>query len=69
MIEDEWKNAGQGWQGCSGLLQLMGWKQPGKAIVLRRQIKKDIGVVSKNALTGQALFPFADMGEDVAAYE
>lgn len=69
MAEDEWQNAGQGWQGCSGVLQLMGWKAPRQAIVLRRQIKKDIGVVSKNALTGQTLFQFADMGENVAAYE
>lgn len=69
MSGDEWQNAGQGWQGCSGALQLMGWKQARQAIVLRRRIKKEIGVVSENALTGQAIFQFADMGENVAAYE
>jgi hypothetical protein len=37
--------------------------------VLRRKIKKEIGVIDKNALTGQRVFQFAEMGEEVAAYE
>ena len=69
MTQDEWVNAGQGWQGCSGNLQLMGWKQARQVVVLRRRIKKDVGVVSKNKLTGQAVFQFADMNENIAAYE
>jgi hypothetical protein len=69
MTEDEWHNAGQGWQGCSGELQLMSWKRARGVVLLRRKIKKDIGVVSKEALTGQTLFQFAEMGENISAYE
>jgi hypothetical protein len=69
MVLDEWENAGQGWQGCSGQLQLMGWKESRRVIILRRKIKKEVGLIDKNALTGQRVFQFADMGKDIAAYE
>lgn len=69
MVSGEWGNAGQGWQGCSGELQLMGWEESRRVIVLRRKIKKDMGIVDKNALTGQASFQFADMGKNMDAYE
>lgn len=69
MIDGEWENAGQGWQGSSGQLQLMGWEKPRHVVILRRKIKKEIGVIDKKALSGQTLFQFADMGKDIEAYE
>ena len=69
MVSGEWENAGQGWQGSSGKLQLMGWEKPRRVIILRRKIKKEVGVVNKKALSGQKLFQFADMGDDIDAYE
>ncbi len=69
MIEGEWENAGQGWQGSSGNLQLMGWKQSRRVIAFRRKIKKEVGIIDKNALSGQVEFQFAEMGENVDAYE
>ena len=69
MVLGEWGNAGQGWQGSSGELQLMGWKEARRVIVLRRKIKKEIGIVDKKALSGQMTIQFADMGEDIDAYE
>jgi Transposase DDE domain group 1 len=69
MVSGEWENAGQGWQGSSGQLQLMGWGKARRVIILRRKIKKEVGVINKNALSGQTVFQFADMGEDINAYE
>lgn len=69
MVEDNWENAGQGWEACCGEVKLMGWMQSRKVIVMRRKIKKEIGVVSKNSLTGQTSFQFAGIGEDIDAYE
>lgn len=47
----------------------MGWEKTRRVIVLRRRIKQEVGVVNKNALSGQTTFQFADMGDDVNAYE
>lgn len=69
MVCDEWENAGQGWQGSSGQLQLMGWGKSRRVIILRRKIKKEVGIINKKALGGQTVFQFADMGEDINAYE
>lgn len=69
MVDSEWINAGQGWQGVEGMLELMGWKNERRVILLRRKIKKDVGVLHQNTLTGQAVFQFADMGENIKAYE
>lgn len=69
MVSGEWENAGQGWQGSSGALQLQGWKETRRVIVLRRRIKKEVGVVHKKALDGQLTIQFADMGENIEAYE
>lgn len=69
MMEGEWENAGQGWQGTSGELKLMGWDEVRRVIILRRKIKKEVGVVSKNTLSGQSTFQFADRGDKIEAYE
>lgn len=70
MILGEWENAGQGWQGSSGQLKLMGWKKSRRVIVFRRKIKKDVGIVIDKKVLGQQMeFQFADMGEDIIAYE
>jgi hypothetical protein len=69
MVADEWENAGQGWEGSSGQLKLMGWKDPRRIVVFRRKIKKDVGVLNKKSLSGQLEFHFADMGKEIDAYE
>jgi hypothetical protein len=69
MVSGEWENAGQGWQGTSGEIQLMGWETSRRVVVLRRKIKKEVGVINKKALSGQQFFQFADMGDDIDAYE
>jgi len=69
MSDGIWENAGQGWQGTQGQIQLMGWSCPRDATILRRRVTKSIGIVNKNALSGQTVFQFADVGEDINAYE
>lgn len=69
MVEDDWENANQGWQGVSGELQLMGWSMPRRVVILRRRIGKDVGVIEEIPLIGQAEFQFADMGKEIKAYE
>lgn len=69
MLEGGWENAGQGWQGISGDIQLMGWAKSRRVVILRRKLKKEIGILNKNALIGQTEFQFAEMGEDINAYE
>ena len=41
MLEGDWSYAGQGWEGSSGEIKLMGWKDARRGIVLRRSLKKD----------------------------
>lgn len=69
MVSGDWENAGQGWQGTDGELQLMGWDKSRRIVVLRRKINKDVGVVDKKALTSQLSFQFAKVSEDIEAYE
>jgi len=69
MVGSDWVTAGQGWEGTEGFLKLMGWEEERRVVVLRRKIKKEVGVLQKNALSGQAEFHFAEMGEDMQVYE
>lgn len=38
----DWADLGQGWQGREDTLMLMGWSQPRRVIVMRRQIRGDL---------------------------
>lgn len=69
MIDGEWENAGQGWHGAAGEIQLSTWKSARKSVVLRRKLSKDVGIIEKNTLSGQRVFQFADMGEKFDTYE
>lgn len=69
MAMGDWEHAGQGWQGALGQLQLMGWATARRVIVLRRKLKREVGVIAKNRLSGQAVLQFAEIGEAVEAYE
>jgi len=69
MLDGEWVNAGQGWQGVEGFIQLMGWKKERRIIILRRKIKKEIGVINQGTLPSQREFNFVNVGEKFEAYE
>jgi len=40
---DQWVDAGQQWQGLDSELQLSGWSQARRVIVLRRPLRKEVG--------------------------
>lgn len=68
MVSDEWEHAGQGWQGIEGNIKLDGWKHSRRVVLLRRKIKKEIGVLNKkNSL--QLEFQFANIEDKFEAYE
>jgi len=38
--QGQWQEAGQGWEGREGVLQLQGWSRSRRVIVLRRKLKQ-----------------------------
>ncbi|MCD6027763.1 MAG: transposase family protein [Solimicrobium sp.] len=78
---DAWCNVGQGWQAREDQLQLMGWSQSRRVIVLRRQIKGELLVETKSRGRGkksqlhtgnkvtQHCLAFIDHNETVKLYE
>jgi hypothetical protein len=70
MINNLWENAGQGWEGQESLLQLMGWSKYRRVIVMRRQVKKDIGVLTYSETDSKQLeFSFGDIDDKKRVYE
>jgi Transposase DDE domain group 1 len=63
-----WHNAGQGWQGKTGSLRLMGWSRSRRAIVLRRRLKGSV-VAGVPGDSNQLRLSFAETGEDTALWE
>ena len=69
-LTEDWIHAGQGWQGIEGSIKLAGWLQARKIILLRRKIKKEIGIVNNTLpAPAQLEFAFANIGEKFEAYE
>ena len=56
--ESGWSDAGQGWEGKNGTLQLAGWEQSRRVVVLRRPIKGEIGLASD--ANGQQMLGFIE---------
>ncbi|MFO1204873.1 MAG: transposase [Burkholderiales bacterium] len=38
----QWRDAGQGWQGQEGMIQLMGWSRARRIVILRRPLQGDV---------------------------
>jgi hypothetical protein len=53
--EDEWEWAGSGWRAREARLQLQGWSQARRVVVLRRRVREasDLGVAAEDEATGQ----------------
>jgi Transposase DDE domain group 1 len=63
-----WRNAGQGWEGKTETLRLMGWSRSRRVIVLRRRLKGSV-VASARDNQNQLRLGFAEIGEDTALWE
>ncbi|MGZ3732960.1 MAG: hypothetical protein ACXU9U_04415 [Parachlamydiaceae bacterium] len=65
--EKLWVNAGQGWEGTKGKLQLTGWTKERNVVILRRRlenVKKD-----KKQKDKQLNFPFLEAISDSSEFE
>jgi len=70
MTNQEWSPAGQGWEGQSSRLQLMGWEKSRRVVVLRKRVsKKDVATLSEDSCTGQLQLNFAEVDSKMPVYE
>lgn len=70
---EDWTPAGQGWEGVNATLQLMGWTQSRRVVVLRRKLPKETVVVDSPEKKGrkveQVEFAFMEITTPMAQYE
>jgi hypothetical protein len=69
MHEQDWRDAGAGWQGKDGELRLMGWSRQRRVVILRRRIERSLALVERDA-SGQLSLGFAEIdgGREVWEY-
>ena len=67
--EPVWTPAGQGWQGVDTTLQLQGWAQARRVVVLRRRLKEPMLLKVTERVTGQQVCDFVDSLEPRHVYE
>lgn len=69
--KEGWTDAGQGWEGKDGQLQLSGWENPRRVIVLRRPLKGEMVIAQED--NGQNLLGFIEAnrktGKQITGYE
>jgi len=63
MLNQDWSQAGQGWEGQESHLQLMGWSQSRRVIVLRKRVSKDYCAIQEDPETKQLSFSFAELDD------
>jgi len=68
MQDNPWVKAGQGWQAAESTLRLTGWSRARRVVVLRRQVQKNLAIVSKDP-SGPRQLSFAELTDDVVVYE
>lgn len=64
LAKGDWVDAGQGFTGCEGALQLTGWSRSRRVIVLRRSIRGEV-LLSDDQLN----LAFIDTGDGIQKYE
>jgi hypothetical protein len=69
MLNHEWSPAGQGWEGQEARLQLMGWEESRRVIVLRKKVSKDVVALSQKAEGGQLELGFTEVKGKMQIYE
>ena len=67
--KDGWLYVGHGWEGIGSKLQLTGWEQTRRVVVLRRPLKKEVLVRRKQKDTGQMSLDFGKVEESFKVYE
>lgn len=64
-----WEPAGQGWEGVDTTLQLHGWAQARRVVVLRRPLKEPLLLTEQTLSAGQQLCSFVESLEPRQLYE
>ena len=54
----DWMNAGQGWEGREDRIQLAGWQQSRRVVILRRLLNENL--IATQEQRGQLAFAFVD---------
>ena len=68
MRDQEWQDAGQGWQGKETSLRLVGWSRHRRIVLLRRKLSRDLALADRNE-QGQQLLSFVEIGPDKELWE
>jgi hypothetical protein len=68
MLQSDWRDAGQGWQGNETRLRLVGWSRHRRIVLLRRKLNRDLAVTDRND-RGQQLLSFVEVGPDKELWE
>jgi len=69
MCEQDWQDAGAGWQGKGGALRLLGWSRQRRVVMLRRRVQRSLALTERDA-AGQLMLGFAEIdgGREVWEY-
>jgi hypothetical protein len=65
----EWIYAGQGWEGIESQIQLTGWKKSRRVIILRKQVAKEVAVLTKEKDSRQLELQFVEVEGKMQVYE
>ena len=61
----EWRDAGQGWEGQDGQIQLSGWSRPRRIVILRRPLQGEMLLADPQQLQ----LAFVEKGKPAKGYE
>ena len=67
MLQRDWTDAGQGWQGKETSLRLVGWSRQRRVILLRRKLDRPLAIVDRSD-PAQPQLSFAEVGPDQARF-
>jgi hypothetical protein len=68
MGEQDWQDAGAGWQGKDGQLRLQGWSRHRRIVILRRRIERSLAL-TKRDVDGQLRLGFAEIDGGAEVWE
>src|SRR5712691_864318 len=60
MREQDWQDAGAGWQGKDGRLRLIGWGRDRRVVILRQRLERSLALTERDA-SGQLVLGFAEI--------
>lgn len=63
MLNQDWSQANQGWEGQESYLQLTGWSKPRRVVVLRRRVQKQFCALTEDPETKQLSLNFAELDD------